>query len=89
MDGNLTERDDEITQPSPGGLVYWALVLMGLAENLATLAGVRIAALCVSLPGLFVILALEAFAGCTRCVFWADSYRALGGIATISNRQLE
>ncbi len=31
MDGNLTERDDETTQPSPGGLVYWALVLMGLA----------------------------------------------------------
>lgn len=64
-------------------------LVMGLAENLAALAGVRMAALCVSLPGLLVILALEAFAGCTRCVFWADAYRALGGIATISNRQLE
>lgn len=31
MDGNLTERTDEAVQPSPGGLVYWALVLMGLA----------------------------------------------------------
>jgi len=31
MDGNLTELSDEAVQPAPGGLVYWALVLMGLA----------------------------------------------------------
>jgi hypothetical protein len=26
---------------------------------------------------------LDAFAGCTRCAYWARAYRALGGLSTL------
>ena len=29
-------------------------------------------------------IAVEAFAGCTRCAYWARAYRALGGLSTAS-----
>jgi hypothetical protein len=59
------------------------LLLTTLATNLVELAGMKGAVLLVGLPGVLLVLVLEAFAGCTRCAYWAQTYRSLGGISTV------
>ncbi len=64
-----------------GGL----LLATGIATNLVELAGMKAAVILVGVPGLLLVLVLEAFAGCTRCAFWAQAYRSLGGISTVGS----
>ncbi len=65
----------------------WGLIgVTALAAHLVELAGMQTATYLVALPGIVLVLALEAFTGCTRCAFWAQAYRSLGGLSTLAAR---
>ena len=50
--------------------VLWAVVR---PHDLATIAII------------LVVMLLDGFAGCTRCVYWGRAYEALGGLSTVDD----
>ena len=59
-----------------------ALLVVGAFEPLLDMARLAWVSKALTVGAVIMVLGLEAFAGCTRCAFWATAYRRLGGMST-------